>query len=77
MKEKIDSVFKISIIHEHKTLVLSALGCGAFRNPVHDVIDLFNEALKTYGHFFDTIVFAVRSHKDGNYEAFKEGIDQR
>lgn len=76
MKEKIESIFKVAILHEHKTLVLSALGCGAFRNPVDDVIDLFNEALKKYGCFFDTIVFAVRSHKDGNYEAFKKGIDQ-
>jgi uncharacterized protein (TIGR02452 family) len=74
MRLKINCIFRVAILHKHRVLVLSALGCGAFENPVDDVIELFNEAIKVYGKFFDKIVFAVRSHKDRNYDTFKKGI---
>lgn len=74
MKKKIDSIFRIAILHKHRNLVLGALGCGAYHNPVDDVIELFNDAIQQFDMFFDNIIFAVRSHKDGNYEAFNDGI---
>jgi len=74
MRKKIDSIFRIAILHKHRNLVLGALGCGAYHNPVDDVIELFNDAIQQFDMFFDNIIFAVRSHKDGNYEAFKAGI---
>ncbi|CAF4515023.1 unnamed protein product, partial [Didymodactylos carnosus] len=33
MRKKIENIFAIAYHHKHDYLVLSALGCGAFRNP--------------------------------------------
>ena len=59
MKSKIEAIFQIAILNKHDSLVLGALGCGVFANPVHDVVELFREAIVKYGKSFRLITFAV------------------
>lgn len=72
MKEKINMIFKVAILHGHQYLVLGALGCGAFHNPAQQVANLFKEALVKYGFYFKKIGFAVMSNhpNDENFTIF-------
>lgn len=45
IKNKIRTIFRIGLIHGHDSLVLGALGCGAFRNPPRHVARLFHEVM--------------------------------
>lgn len=45
MRRKIDVLLRSGAVHGHDTLVLGALGCGAFHNPPAHVAALFREAL--------------------------------
>lgn len=56
--------------------VLSAFGCGAFRNPAADVAQIFREALLSRADAFDSVVFAIRSAGYGpdNFTPFSEAM---
>lgn len=79
-KEKIRTIFKIATKHDHQTLILSAMGCGAFCNPPNQVARLFREVLEesAYRTAFSKIIFAIKddhnTHKwynpEGNYAPF-------
>ncbi|MCH3919488.1 MAG: TIGR02452 family protein [Sphaerochaeta sp.] len=73
--ERFRTILRIAHTNGHTTLVLSAFGCGAFRNPPHHMALIFQEVLTEpeFLHAFDTIVFAVINdhNSNGNYEAFK------
>lgn len=71
---KIENIFISGIVNNCDILVLGALGCGAFRNPVDNIVYAYNECLKKYKGFFKKIVFSVYSHKDINYKIFNEQI---
>lgn len=44
-KRKIAAVLSIGLDHGHDAIVLSAFGCGAFRNPPEHIAELFKELL--------------------------------
>ena len=79
-KEKIRTIFKVAKKHNHQTLILSAMGCGAFCNPPSQVARLFREVLQEspYRTAFAKIIFAIKddhnAHKwynpEGNYAPF-------
>ncbi len=79
-KEKIRTIFKVAKKHNHQTLILSAMGCGAFCNPPNQVARLFREVLEegSYNSAFVKIIFAIKddhnTHKwynpEGNYAPF-------
>jgi uncharacterized protein (TIGR02452 family) len=72
MKVKIDAIFRYAVYQEADSLVLGALGCGAFYNPPKAVCALFKESLERYGKYFQKIVFAVLSEGNNrNYDVFK------
>lgn len=74
MRQKIEAIFQIAIINKHDSLVLGALGCGVFANPVHDVVELFREMVVKYGKHFRLISFAVLVCKNSdkfNLECFE------
>lgn len=54
-RRKIDSVFAAALANGHDSLVLSALGCGAFGNPPTAIARLFKEACMRYAHAFRRI----------------------
>jgi uncharacterized protein (TIGR02452 family) len=81
-KNKIRTILNIAAIWDQETLVLSAFGCGAFRNPPKHMAELFKEVLEedTYKNRFKEICFAIlddhnsrKEHNpEGNYKPFKE-----
>ncbi|CAF1645686.1 unnamed protein product, partial [Adineta ricciae] len=65
--KKIENVFTIAHQHNHDCLVLSALGCGAFKNPPEHVALLFKSIIRQYAGYFKTIYFAILDdHNTGN-----------
>lgn len=58
-----------------KNLVLSAFGCGVFKNDPYVVAQFFKDELEHLGAYFDNIVFAIindRNSVGSNYEIFNE-----
>lgn len=74
MTTTIDNIFRTAYLAEKDTLVLGALGCGAYHNPQREVIEIFNSCLKKYDKCFKSIIFAVFSKKDKNYDLFNKFI---
>lgn len=56
---KIRVLYEMARIHKNDGIVLSAIGCGAFRNPPWQVAELFLKVTKKYYGFFKRIVFAI------------------
>ena len=89
IKNKIRTIFRIGLAHGHDSLVLGALGCGAFRNPPRHVARLFHELMDEleFKNKYRRIVFAIlddhnahQSHNpEGNYKPFSDefvGMDE-
>jgi len=60
-KEKIRTILRIAGSFHHDCLVLSAFGCGAFRNPPNHIASLFHEVFseKEFFNQFRLIVFSI------------------
>lgn len=73
LKEKIRTILRIGALKGHDSLVLGALGCGAFCTPPAQMARLFHEVL-TETEFqgrFRKIVFAIiDSASSNNYKPF-------
>ena len=67
-------VLQVAAHHGHRTLVLGAWGCGAFRNDPYDAADAFSGALDHLPGVFERVVFAVweRGGDGPNLRAFQE-----
>ena len=80
---KIQNIFAIAHHQKHDCLVLSALGCGAFKNPPKHVALLFKSVIYQYAGYFDTIYFAIIDDHNtgnainphGNFRPFAEILD--
>ena len=82
IKNKIRTIFRIGLLHGHDSLVLGALGCGAFRNPPCHVARLFHEIMeeREVRNQYRKIVFAIlddhnahQSHNpEGNFKPFMD-----
>ena len=59
MKKKITTIFETAYKRGHDSLVLSALGCGAFRCPAKGIAEIFNEVIQEYDGYFNVILFAI------------------
>ncbi|CAM4829677.1 unnamed protein product [Rotaria magnacalcarata] len=78
--KKIENIFSIAHHHQHDCLVLSALGCGAFKNPPEHMALLFKSVIYQYAGFFKKIYFAIvddhntgnKTNPNGNFGPFKE-----
>ena len=80
VKNKIRTIFRIGLLNGHDSLVLGALGCGAYRNPPQHVARLFHEVMeeREFKNKYAKIVFAIlddynahKSHNpEGNYLPF-------
>ena len=81
---KIRGIFRIAAHHGQIDLVLSAFGCGAFRNPPHHVAELFRQVLaeSEFAGVFRRIAFAIiddhnafhRASPEGNYVPFERAL---
>lgn len=66
LSEKIRTIFRIAIMHNHDSMVLGALGCGAFANPPEHVAEIFHRILneEEFSNQFVSIVFAIIDDKN-------------
>jgi len=81
---KIRAILRIAAHHRQTALVLSAFGCGAFRNPPHHVAALFHDALNEpeFVGVFGRVAFAViddhnafrAASPEGNYLPFERAF---
>ncbi len=73
LKEKIRTILRIGILKEHDSLVLGALGCGAFCTPPAQMARLFHQVLdeEEFRGRFSKIVFAIiDSPSSNNFKPF-------
>lgn len=80
IKNKMRTILRIGLRHGHDSLVLGALGCGAFCNPPVHIAKLFHEVFEEpeFMNKYRLISFAIlddhnayRSHNpEGNYKPF-------
>jgi uncharacterized protein (TIGR02452 family) len=58
---RVRTIFEIAARHGHEHLLLSAFGCGAFRNPPRHMARIFQRVLREprYAGAFRTVVFAI------------------
>ena len=79
--EKIRTIFRIGMTNFHDSLVLSALGCGAFANPPAHIAKLFHQVIEEdeFRNVFRLIDFAIldgyrtglRHNPEGNLKPFQ------
>jgi len=73
LKEKIRTILRIGVLKKHDSLVLGALGCGAFCTPPAQMARLFHQVLdeKEFEGRFKKIVFAIiDSPSSNNFKPF-------
>lgn len=79
--EKMRTIFRIGMANFHDSLVLSAMGCGAFANPPAHIAKLFHQVIEEdeFKNVFRLIDFAIldgyrtglRHNPDGNLLPFQ------
>ncbi len=80
VKNKIRTILRIGLQNGHDSMVLGALGCGAFCNPPRHVARLFNEVIneQEFRNKFRLIAFSVLedhnsrrpNNPEGNFKPF-------
>ena len=77
-KNKLRTILRIAVDNGQKTLVLGAIGCGAFRNPPRHVARLFREILdeEEFAGVFRRVLFVIKedynSPMGGNFTPFAD-----
>ncbi len=82
MENKIRTMLNIAVKYRYKVLILSAFGCGAFRNPPKQVAGLFKKILDEplYRTNFEEVYFSIKAdHNDqgNNYACFKDVLEKQ
>ncbi|MBI5346875.1 MAG: TIGR02452 family protein [Chlamydiae bacterium] len=80
-KQKIRSILRAAIDSGHNAIVLSAFGCGAFKNDPNDMAVFFSDVLnekhptlgKKYNELIKPVFAIIGDHNDvkGNFKVFK------
>lgn len=74
-KRKIEVIFDMAFERGHDTLILGALGCGAFGNDPVKVAEIYHEVLTERAGMFRKVVFAVLITKPTdtrNFDTFNQ-----
>lgn len=78
-KKKMRLALRMAASKGHDSLVLGALGCGAFRNPPQEIADAWKEVLEEDefgGGWWRAIWFGVLDpDKEGNFELFEKVLN--
>ena len=69
IESKIANLLRFAYEHKYSTLVLSAWGCGAYRNDAKTVSESFEKELKKYKHGFQEVYFAIIG---SNFNTFQQ-----
>ena len=75
VKNKIRTIFRIGLLHGHDSLVLGALGCGAFRNPPSHIARLFHEVMEEpeFKNKYRLLLFAILDDHNARLKHNQEG----
>lgn len=86
-KNKMRTILRIGLRHGHDSLVLGALGCGAYRNPPSHIAKLFHEVFEEpeFKNKYRLISFAIlddhNTHQaqnpEGNYKPFADEFAEK
>lgn len=85
LHDKIELVLQIAHDKRHSSLVLGALGCGAWRCPPEQVASVFTRVLQRHPGAFERVVFAIIPPVDtgrrspgllSNFDAFAQAITE-
>lgn len=74
IENKIKLIFETAILYGNDSLVLGALGNGAYNNPPKHTAEIFRKVIGEYKKYFKYIAFAIISDKNdkyGNYNIYK------
>lgn len=78
---KIRAICDMALMNGHDSIVLSAFGCGAFRNPPRSIAAAFRQVLCNDADFvgrFRLVVFAIlddhNARGDGNFAPFRDAF---
>ena len=84
--DKMRTIFRIGLLQGHDSLVLSAMGCGAFANPPAHIAKLFHQVIEEdeFKDKFRLIDFAIldgyrtglRHNPEGNLVPFQREFDK-
>lgn len=66
LKKKIEIIIQTAYYFKHDTIIFGAIGCGAWRNPIEHVAEIFKEVLDKYSGVVLNYYFAILTMKD-NY----------
>lgn len=75
---KIKRIFQIALEENcNDSLVLGALGCGAFQNPANHIAELFHDVIQEFAGCFSKIVFAIVAdhNAQANFHVFKNKLE--
>src|SRR6478609_2527841 len=78
-KKKIRTCLRVAHQNGHDTLLLGALGCGAYHNPPEHIAELFCQVLteeEFHGRFKDVIFAILDGKNEQNYIIFKQAIEK-
>jgi len=83
--DKMRTIFRIGMANFHDSLVLSAMGCGAFANPPAHIAKLFHQVIEEdeFKNRFKLIDFAILDgyrtglwhNPDGNFAPFRKEFE--
>lgn len=71
LRERVERIYQVALDNNHDSMLLGALGCGAFMNPVEEVVEIFKYMNQKYDGYFKQIDFAVLAEEGNpNYDVF-------
>ena len=77
MRDIIDQIFKSAVDNNCVNVVVSAFGCGVFKNDPNEVSQMFVESINKYKGYFNNICFSIlndRNSNGSNFEIFEKNI---
>ena len=77
LRKKIKVIIQTAVKFKHDTIIFGAMGCGAWRNPVQHVAEIFKSVLQKYTGVVLNYYFAILSTpgdyivRNHNYDSIK------
>jgi uncharacterized protein (TIGR02452 family) len=67
LEKKIELLLQVAHKNAHDILILTAFGCGAWKNPPQEVASAFKRVLKKHDGVFRIVMFAIKRNAEKEY----------
>ncbi len=67
LEKKIELILQVAQTNNHDVIIMAALGCGAWKNPPHDVAETFKRVLDKYEGVVKAVIFAIKRNVEKGY----------